>query len=86
MPYQKQIKKTTVQIKRQDLESDELDIELPVDLICDWKTILGYHRYPIFLLRQIQKLLNILYLNSYSSNFTTEAFDKIQLPCVECSC
>ena len=65
-----------MQIKRQDLESDESDVKLPVDLICDWKTILGIHGYPIYLLRQIQKLLNILYLNSYSTNFTTELLIK----------
>ena len=69
-------KNNSMQIKRQDLESDESDVKLPVDLICDWKTILGAYRYPIYLLRQIQKLLNILYLNSYSANFTTELLIK----------
>lgn len=70
-------KKTyTMQIKRQDLESDELDVKLPVDLIGDWKTILGIHGYPIYFLRQIQKLLGVLNLNSYSSGFTTELWIK----------
>lgn len=66
----------TVQIKRQDQESDDLDIELPVDLIFDWGKILGYRRIPIFLLRQIQKLFKIFHLNAYTSNFTTKLLIK----------